>query len=515
VLGWIYLICGIVCAIAFYHIKGTLTTLFFSSLVEFRDGLGAIMISVSHLLLALGGVLLINYPTSGSRTVEITKSSKGSDEASVAKASNLRQRKKGASQDDTSSAVERVTVVKAPGFMTRFFGLTLAFLFAAFLYMLFTGVKQYSKCAVDVKDITVPQGFHVDTYANVNEARSMALSPSGVLFVSTRMTGDLYAVYDHNKDYKADFVRTFKTGLNQPNGIALKDGDLYVAEISRLLRFKNIEEMLQKAPKTGSISLDYEVLYDKWPTDTHHGWKYIAFGPDGKLYVPVGAPCNVCYRGDDSRYATIMRQTSVDRWDSWDIYASGVRNSVGFDWHPITKELWFTENGRDFLQHDIPPDELNRAPSPASYGFPWCYGQGVRDQEVQANASVETDCSKFKKPVQDLQPHAAALGIKFYRGSMFPSKYKNQPFIAEHGSWNRPSQLTGYRVSLVTLNDKGDALSYDEFAGGFTVKNIRGNLMGTEMGCGRPVDLVEMPDGSLLVSDDHAGRVYRITYKGN
>ena len=338
--------------------------------------------------------------------------------------------------------------------------------------------------------VKLPQGFAIRVYADqVPGARSMALSPSGVLFVGTRETGRVYAVLDQNRDMQADRVVTIAEGLNMPNGVALWNGDLYVAEVHRILRYPQIETRLNAPPKP-------EVVYDAFPRDRHHGWKFIRFGPDGKLYVPVGAPCNVC-REDDPVYATITRMNRDG--SAFEIFANGVRNSVGFDWHPRTGELWFTDNGRDWLGDDQPPDELNRAPVQGlHFGFPFCHGGTVSDPEFGSQHA----CDQFTPPAGTLGAHVAALGMRFYTGRMFPESYVNQIFIAEHGSWNRSHKI-GYRLSLVRVA-AGRALSYEPFAQGW--------LIG-ESAWGRPVDVEIMADGSLLVSDDQNGVIYRITYR--
>lgn len=337
--------------------------------------------------------------------------------------------------------------------------------------------------------IKLPPGFEIHVFADhVPGARSMKLGSNGTLFVGTRETGKVYAVPDRNKDNRADEVITVAEGLRMPNGVAFRDGALYVAEISRVLRYDNIENTLENpaAPV---------VVNDSFPTDAHHGWKFIAFGPDDRLYVPVGAPCNVC-DPKDPRYATIMRMQPDG--SGLEIFAHGVRNSVGFDWNPETNILWFTDNGRDWLGDNKPPDELNRAPEMGmNFGFPFCHGKDILDPEF----GDDHKCSEFTPPVQELGPHVAALGMRFYTGEMFPDEYRNQIFIAEHGSWNRTIPI-GYRVTLVRLqNDR--PVSYEVFAEGW--------LQG-ENAWGRPVDVLVMPDGALLVSDDRAGVIYRISY---
>jgi len=341
-----------------------------------------------------------------------------------------------------------------------------------------------------VERLTLPPGFKVGVFAYpVPGARSLTLGSRGTVFVGTRDEGVVYAIRDEDHNGHAESIRTFASGLDRPNGVAFRDGALYVAEVSRILRFDAAESRLVGRG-------DARVVIDSLPRDRHHSWKFIAFGPDGRLYVPVGAPCNVCRR-EDERYASI---SSVDADGSkLAIVAHGVRNTVGFDWHPESRELWFTDNGRDMMGDDAPPDELNRASrSGLHFGYPFCHS-GVPDPEFGAGRS----CREFVPPVQALGPHVAALGMRFYTGAMFPAEYRNQIFIAEHGSWNRTRKI-GYRLSLVRL-DGERAISYEGFAKGW--------LEG-EQAWGRPVDVLVLPDGSLLVSDDEAGAVYRISHEG-
>jgi len=338
--------------------------------------------------------------------------------------------------------------------------------------------------------IKLPSGFKIEVYAsNIPNARSMVLSKNGTLFVGTRSAGNVYALLDTNKDFKVDEVITVASGLDMPNGVDIKDGDLYVAEVSRVIKFVNIESNFRNNPQ-------FTVVRDDFPKDRSHGWKFIKFGPDGKLYVPVGAPCNICLREDDPRYASITRM-NPDGSD-FEIFASGVRNTVGFDWQPETKEIWFTDNGRDMLGDDIPPDELNCAPEIGlHFGYPFLHGKNILDPEYGA----QSDKSFYTEPVQELGPHVAALGMRFYTGTMFPPEYRDQIFIAEHGSWNRSKKI-GYRVTLVRL-DGNKAISYEPFAEGW--------LKGENVS-GRPVAIELMPDGSMLVSDDFADCIYRISY---
>ena len=347
-----------------------------------------------------------------------------------------------------------------------------------------------------LEKLTLPPGFQIELYTGaVENARQMALSPDGTIFVSTRQAGNVYAVRDEDGDQTADRVVTIASGLQMPNGVAFHDGALYVAEISRVLRYDGIETRLDDPPEP-------VVLNDGLPGERMHGWKYLAFGPDGKLYVPVGAPCNVCDREDeDPRFATILRM-NPDGSDE-EIFASGIRNSVGFDFHPETGELWFTNNGRDLLGDETPPDTLNHAPETGlHFGFPFCHGGDLQDPEFDTRA-----CGEFRAPAQKLGPHVASIGMSFYTGEMFPARYRHQIFIAEHGSWNRTPDAghTGYRLTVARL-DGDRVVDYKVFAEGW--------LESTNESWGRPSDVLVMPDGALLVSDDRVGAIYRISYGG-
>jgi len=332
--------------------------------------------------------------------------------------------------------------------------------------------------------IRLPEGFRFEIYArDVPGARSMTLGKE-TLFVGTRPQGRVYAIRDGR-------VRTIAEGLNVPNGVAFRDGALYVAEISRVLRYDGIEARLDDPPEP-------VVVRDDFPTEEHHGWKFIGFGPDGYLYVPVGAPGNNVLREDDPRFSSITRMRPDG--SGFEVYAHGVRNTVGFDWHPETRELWFTDNGRDWMGDDIPPDELNRAPRAGlHFGYPFRHGESIVDPEFGDQAGDR----EFTPPARELGPHVAALGMRFYTGTMFPPEYRGSIFIAERGSWNR-SEPIGYRVTRVKLED-GKAVSYEPFAEGWLHEG---------RAWGRPVDVQPLPDGSLLVSDDRAGAIYRISYEG-
>ena len=340
---------------------------------------------------------------------------------------------------------------------------------------------------LQLEKLRLPPGYSIDIYANgVTGARSIALSPEGILFVGTQRAGKVYAVVDGDGDFRAEQVYILAEGLNMPNGVAWRDGSLFVAEVNRVLRFDGIADRLENPPEP-------VVVNDSFPSERHHGWKFIRFGPDGRLYVPVGAPCNVC--AVEPPYASILSMNA----DGSDLqsFAQGIRNTVGFDWHPVTGELWFTDNGRDMMGNDIPPDELNHAPRAGiHFGFPFCHGNGIEDDKFGKSG----ECDDITPPAQELAPHAAAVGMRFYTGEQFPEDVRNQILIAEHGSWNRTEPI-GYRLSLVRLRDDGP--TYETF--------IDGWLQGKKA-WGRPVDLLQLPDGSLLLSDDVQGVIYRITY---
>jgi glucose/arabinose dehydrogenase len=336
--------------------------------------------------------------------------------------------------------------------------------------------------------IKLPPGFAIEVLARVDNARGMALGEKGTLFVGSMRAGKVVAV--RMAAGAAPQVITIASDLKLPAGVAFRDGSLYVSAVDRILRFDDIENRLDHPPAPVVVS-------DRFPSETHHGWKFIAFGRDGKLYVPVGAPCNICEENPD-RYANIMRMNRDG--SGLEVYARGVRNSVGFDWDPRTGELWFTDNGRDMLGDDIPPDELNHATQAGQhFGFPYCHGGTIADPEFGKKRA----CGEFVAPARTLGAHVASLGMRFYTGTQFPTAYRDQIFIAEHGSWNRSSKV-GYRVTLVRL-DSGKAVAYEPFATGW--------LQG-ESAWGRPADVLVAPDGSLWVSDDTAGAIYRISYRG-
>ncbi len=338
--------------------------------------------------------------------------------------------------------------------------------------------------------INLPDGFSISVFAEVNNARSLAMSPSGTIYVGNRNGDKVYAVRDTDGDFFADEKYVIDTGLNSPNGVAFRDGNLYVAEINRILRYADVEANMENPPAK-------EVIYDQYPTEGHHGWKYIAFGPDGMLYVPVGAPCNICL-SDDEVFASITRLDVSG--GTPEVYVHGVRNTVGFDWHPETGEMWFTDNGRDMLGDSIPPCELNRVTEMGQhFGYPFCHGGYISDPEF----GDQRDCDEFAPPAYKFQAHTAPLGLKFYTGNMFPADYSGDIIVAQHGSWNRSSKI-GYRLMRVSV-ENNQATNATVFADGWLNET-------EQQSWGRPVDVLQMPDGSILVSDDQAGLIYRISY---
>jgi len=362
---------------------------------------------------------------------------------------------------------------------------------AAFVLLAGPGLAADNEVRLDL--IELPAGFSIDVFASdLTLARSLAQSPSGTVFVGTgglRNSKTVHAVIDTDGDGRADVSHVIADDLNRPNGVAFHDGDLYVAEISRVLRFDDIESQLEQPPAPVVVTADL-------PDKTHHGWKFIRFGPDGKLYVPVGAPCNICDEGDP--FAAILR---LDDSGGWEVVARGVRNTVGFDWHPDTGHLWFTDNGRDMMGDNVPPDELNVLTEDGQhFGYPYCHGQDIADPEFGG----QRDCAELVPPALDLDPHVGAIGMRFYRGDGFPERYRGQIFIAEHGSWNR-SEPIGYRVVVAHLDAAGQPTEYEKFATGW---------LQDDGAWGRPADVMERADGSLLVSDDVRGVIYRIVHDG-
>lgn len=340
--------------------------------------------------------------------------------------------------------------------------------------------------------IKVPAGFRVAIFAdNVPNVRALTYGDKGIVYAGTMKAGKVYALQDSDQDGKAEKSWVVASGLHMPNGVAFYNGALYVAEVNRILRYDNITRQLaQPSPP--------KVVYDQFPDKIHHGWKYLRLGPDGKLYTAVGAPCNIC--NPKQQIFTSLVRLNPDG-SHFEMIARGIRNTVGFDWQPGSGDLFFSENGRDYLGDDAPPEELNKwSETGEHFGYPFCHGGQILDPEFGKGKN----CTDYVPPLWTFNAHMAPLGIRFYRSDAFPERYRRQLFVAEHGSWNR-SVPQGYRIVAVKFNN-GTPVSEQVFAEGWLTKD------GTVLG--RPVDILEMPDGSLLVSDDHLGVIYRISYQG-
>jgi glucose/arabinose dehydrogenase len=344
---------------------------------------------------------------------------------------------------------------------------------------------------IPVGMIKLPAGFKAEIWSHGHAAaRTMVMGSKGTMFMGTRAIGRVYAITDRGGKRE---VRTLLTGLTQPNGLAFKDGSLYVFAINRVLRYDNIEDRLDNPGEPVDLSKAYNL-----PDTLHHNWKYVAFGPDGKMYVQVGSNCNIC-EINPGIHGQIRRYNADGT--GMEIVARGIRNTVGFDWHPVTGELWFTDNGRDWAGNDGPEDELNRIPrgqEGANFGFPYCHAMGIPDPDIRR----PEPCAGVVMPAALTGPHSAGLGIKFYTGTMFPQSYRNMAFIARHGSWNR-EQRFGYDVVLARID--GAKATIEPFMTGMldTAKNQHHS---------RPSYVFQMADGSMLVSDELHGAIYRISY---
>ena len=349
------------------------------------------------------------------------------------------------------------------------------------------GISALPADEIPVSKLKVPPGFKVELWASgMPNGRSMTESPSGVVYVGTRFTGNVYAVV--TRDGKRE-VKTIAKGLHRPNGVAFANGSLYVAELSRIIRYDNIEANLDNPPAP-------VVVFDALPKDEPHGWKFLTLSPDGQyLYFQIGTPANIVV--PPYTHAAIVRLNL--KTNILEYVATGVRNSVGMDFQKGTKELWFTNNGRDWADENLPNDTLNRlAHKGMNFGYPFCHQGDFLDPEFGKGRS----CDEFDKPEMKLGAHVAALGMRFYNGNMFPAEYKGNIFIAEHGSWNK-TKKSGYQVVRVVLDAKNKPVKLEPF--------ITGWLEGENF-WGRPVDVQVLKDGSMLVSDDETGAIFRVSY---
>ena len=338
---------------------------------------------------------------------------------------------------------------------------------------------------IPIAKLKAPNGFKLEVYASVN-ARSLARGDKGTIFVSTRLLDKIYAITEKNGKRE---VKSLFSGLFRPNGIAFRNGTLYIAELNKISKVEKIEDNLDNPPKP-------VVIYDDLPSDEPHGWKYLTVGPDNKLYFQVGAPCNICMPSE--RHAQI-RRINLDGSGA-EIIARGIRQVVGMDFDPTSKQLYFSENQRDWLSEELPNDKLNRLVSPGKedFGFPRCHQGNIPDPEFGWGRG----CEGVSTPLALLGPHSAPLGVRFYTGSMFPPEYRNALFIARHGSWNKTKKIGG-DIVVAMLNSDGTVKLWTPFITGFLQDNSY---------IGRPVDMLQLPDGSLLISDDWNGAVYRLSY---
>ena len=346
--------------------------------------------------------------------------------------------------------------------------------------------------------LRMPEGFSISIFAEVDNPRQLAIDKAGIVYAGSRRGGKVHAIADLDRDGIADVVKVIAKGLKMPSGIAIRDNQLYVAAVNSILRSGSLGDILDKTPT-------FVTIFQGFPKDRHHGWKFIDFGPDGLLYVPVGAPCNVCLK-ENPVYASIQTLDVDAKWPEPKLHAAGVRNSVGFTWHPNTAALWFTDNGRDQLGDESPPCELNIATAPGGhYGYPFIHGDDVLDPKF----GDQMPDHELIPPALSLGPHVAPLGIAFSPDGTFPSAYRHQLFIAEHGSWNRSRSAghTGHRITLARSSPSKSTestLTYEVFIEGWLQNNTA---------WGRPADILFHPDGSMLISDDHANVIYRVTYK--
>jgi len=347
--------------------------------------------------------------------------------------------------------------------------------------------------------LNVPNGFEIHIFSDeLDSPRQIAETDNGHIIVGSKKGNSVTALVDNNNDGNYQKV-IVANGLNNPAGVAIHKGDLYFAEMDTIWIIKQIDTWLE----SNSKKLPEKQIYmNNLPSETWHGLKYIDFGPDGSLYIPVGVPCNICLEPQtkDPRFAAIHKYVDGELIT----VADGVRNSVGFDWHPVTNKMYFSDNGRDWLGDNSPSCELNVVDKEGSfYGYPYKHAMDVIDPEF---GHMIPDVKKdFVDPIAELGPHVAPLGVAFYDGKVFPEKYQNSVFVALHGSWNKYNGKSGYKVVLVQLDEKGNYLNQEDFISGWLVN---------EDAWGRPAAPFVMSDGSLLISDDKYNVIYRVTYKG-
>ena len=359
----------------------------------------------------------------------------------------------------------------------------------------------FSNSSIILDALEIEEGFEISIFLdNIESPRQMTESDAGNIFVGSRTAGTITAIDTKNRK------SVIASGLSNSTGVTYHDGDLYFSEVDKIWKIEDIDTKLKS--KTKSNQFEKVLITDNLPSDTWHGWKWIDFGPDNKLYVPVGAPCNICNPsleakyGFDKRYASILRLSG----GKWEHVARGVRNTVGFDWHPITKKLYFGDNGRDWMGDDMPSCELNVIENDNSFfGYPYKHSIDVMDPEY--SKKIPNDLDEFINPILELGAHVAPTGLSFYDGDLFPPKYKNTLFMTLHGSWNR-SRKVGYKVIAVHFDENGELLYHKDFITGWLQKNN-----GQEKVLGRPASVFQKSDGSILISDDGANVIYRVTYQ--
>ena len=359
----------------------------------------------------------------------------------------------------------------------------------------------FSNSSTILDALEIEEGFEISIFLdNIESPRQMTESDAGNIFVGSRTAGTITAIDTKNRK------RVIASGLSNSTGVTYHDGDLYFSEVDKIWKIEDIDTKLKS--KTKSNQFEKVLITDNLPSDTWHGWKWIDFGPDNKLYVPVGAPCNICNPSleekynFDKRYASIMRLNG----DEWEYVARGVRNTVGFDWHPETKKLHFGDNGRDWMGDDMPSCELNVVESDNSFfGYPYKHSVDIMDPEY--SKKIPENADKFIDPILELGAHVAPTGLSFYDGDLFPSKYKNTLFMTLHGSWNR-SRKVGYKVIAVHFDEYGELIYHKDFISGWLDKSN-----GQEKVLGRPAGVLQKSDGSILISDDGANVIYRVTYQ--
>jgi len=351
--------------------------------------------------------------------------------------------------------------------------------------------------AEDVSNLQLPSGFSIEQLNfEVANARQMALTDQGTLIVGTRRKGKVYAVINALTAEAPPVIELLK-GLDMPSGVAVHQGDLYVAALNKVIKISQIDKVLTSSAPAQKAAASLQTITESLPDKGHHGWKYIKFGPDDQLYVPVGAPCNICL-SDDPRFASLLRMNPNTGATS--IWAHGIRNTVGFAWHPRSQDLWFSDNGRDMLGDDVPPEEINRIDKAGQhFGYPFVHAGAISDPKFGDHP--ERKQWQFSPPEIEIQAHSAALGMTFYNHTQFPQAYHQALFVAEHGSWNR-SKKVGYQVS-VALQDADGHFTYQPFVTGWLVR---------ERAWGRPNDVLVTANGDLLISDDKRGAIYRVRY---